>query len=1093
MPYSRFAPPELLSAVSVVSDDEGRYPGALPDPVLAGGTHLRVYAGLGASFPLAPLAVFRVRSYETEGMDIAVKGGGRRLDPQRLELYGGEPAEVTLLLPERAGIRHVRMDLAVDGALSTVDLLDQRGRVVGSRDRPGWSFAAPVLHALRATGSAEVRLTPREVAIETVLRIDPAAAGHGLLGLPLSDRRRAATEYNWYVAVHSRDDGLGEVGSGAPLRLNPMDLPGIDPLPLVGSSSELARIDSMAGEQYLASIARMLSDHLPPWAMPPDVLGAASPPAGSIQRLHAPAHGMLQLVAADPGMARFLGMANSVRQFPDIAGDGHVSGWDTLAVVGLLAYSPSRFAHLRPALGPIPDDWMSERLIALIAAAMDDFCDGAHDAQTLLEQRIAFARGQGCAVAPFVALTSPLLPQLAPVLPEPQVVRRHWQVSDGLGPSSRYRADFAFPDPPPASMTALGRGHGDGYASRHEQLTDLPANPDRRSVPRLLGYESEPNARANQTDWTVKVQTRAGLITDHDIPAETDAVEYVAYASDAFGRFGDPTRFQLTAPPRPGPPKPVLRYQLDTSAVPPGQAPASPGTLTVTVIVPPPGPFTPEQYQSLGRTIVVPRLTDLAPGARPLTTLRLTFNGEDWSPALTTPGEQSHTFTLPELTPQGSGQPLLTGWYVDSADTASEQEHQKIPIQDRRPYTPLDTGIGLFWTSAPGPAPDVEIRLAWNGPANARHRVYLTDAEGLNPSLLTGEPRCVIAEKGCEQVIAGSAGDRRAVRLLTDPPLQSDAAGRVLFTARLPRSLATVQFLRMVPLGPGGSEPPFDTCNIVPVAVPDSRQPVPPQLDAQVDQHTGVASATVSTTGFDLVALAKEEPGLFTPGAPGAEAPRFRLRRAVGAVADPVYARVRHEGSLTYRAATGDRPASFTTTVDDVEDGPLEPFVRYVYWAEARLPDERRLKPGTVPLDAGVTAPHPAAGRAHPRPLSRPSAPRALMYVPEDLPEAPDGATATRAVEGTEIVVTVAIPAPPRAHVKAVERFRLAVWAQWDGGTIDALAVPGAPWPDVEGGTVRVPVVPPAGTDGMTAHLKVRIAFGDPLGRVGVTSTVPVP
>ena len=64
-----FAPPELFSAFSCLSDGS--------DPDLAKGTHLRVFAGLGASFPLAPFAVFKVasRASEPHGLHVTDRAG----------------------------------------------------------------------------------------------------------------------------------------------------------------------------------------------------------------------------------------------------------------------------------------------------------------------------------------------------------------------------------------------------------------------------------------------------------------------------------------------------------------------------------------------------------------------------------------------------------------------------------------------------------------------------------------------------------------------------------------------------------------------------------------------------------------------------------------------------------------------------------------------------------------------------------------------------------------------------------------------------------------------------------------------------------
>jgi hypothetical protein len=147
-----------------------------------------------------------------------------------------------------------------------------------------------------------------------------------------------------------------------------------------------------------------------------------------------------------------------------------------------------------------------------------------------------------------------------------------------------------------------------------------------------------------------------------------------------------------------------------------------------------------------------------------------------------------------------------------------------------------------------------------------------------------------------------------------------------------------------VPLGSDGEEADFNNCGIVAVAVPESRQPPAPRLDGTVDPATGSATLLVSTNGVDLVALRRDEPGLFEPGEPGTKPPLATIRRAVGSVADPIYAKPVGEPVAMGRGADADRFAS--EHLDDNDGQGLEPFVHYVYWAEWRMPPERRAAGG---------------------------------------------------------------------------------------------------------------------------------------------------
>jgi hypothetical protein len=333
-------------------------------------------------------------------------------------------------------------------------------------------------------------------------------------------------------------------------------------------------------------------------------------------------------------------------------------------------------------------------------------------------------------------------------------------------------------------------------------------------------------------------------------------------------------------------------------------------------------------------------------------------------------------------------------------------------------------------------------------------------------------------------------------RLLTDPPLKADVGGRVVLRTTLPRSLAMVQFLRVVPLGPDGGEPPFEQCGIIPIAVPESRRPPPPQLSGSIDPANGVAALTVTADGLNWPMLAADEPGLFTPGAAGEEPPRSRLRRAVGAVAAPVYARPLGDEDTLALVVQDDSPPVFKATFSDDNGGAgLTPFVPYVYWAEVRLPDERRLPAGWLAEAGGVTALYPAHEQAHPRPNSLPSPPLTLMHVPPDAPAALPAAAVTverRPADAQgRVPLTVTLTDPPRSHRKAVDKYRLAVWAQWPGQPLLRLGAVNDVWPVAEAGSVSV-LMPPPEAGVAAGPLALRLALVDPVGRYGTFTTFDV-
>ena len=199
---------------------------------------------------------------------------------------------------------------------------------------------------------------------------------------------------------------------------------------------------------------------------------------------------------------------------------------------------------------------------------------------------------------------------------------------------------------------------------------------------------------------------------------------------------------------------------------------------------------------------------------------------------------------LPVLLPMERRRLTLEARFVDEAGgvTPEPPDTRTLEIVDPRPPKIIPTGPGILWTSRPGPAEEVELKLVFPGEPNARYRAYLADTAGLDlPTMEPGPPartrlRAEIAVDGANRAGGGQLNGRRdRFRLLTEPALVAGADGQVMVDERLPRSLATVQFLRIVPLGATGAEADFDACGLTPVAVPSDRRPPAPLLAVAVD------------------------------------------------------------------------------------------------------------------------------------------------------------------------------------------------------------------------------------------------------------------
>ena len=1094
-----FAPPELFSAFSVAVDGD--------DPDLANGTHLRVFAGLGASFPLTPFVVFKLAARQSEAHGLHVTDrAGRPAGGLVLSQLG--VANVIPMWGDTSTTQTVRVDLQPDSAdrLTSAELFDTGGGLVMARERPPFMFSAPRLHRFRLQGSAAfINVLSKTIDISQLFGRAPPVFPDRILGLPLTGRR------SWYLGLQTRQDGLDRVAAGASRRLNPMDRPA-GPFDPVAPQDEVARVEALLrASQFAGGLEGLLSNLVDDGAQAPWLQSERQRmPTGDAradQVTDFPRLGALQMAAIDPGMARFMGFADHIDDLPHLRG----GGWDTLAVAGLFAIDPKRFDP-NGLLGLEQEDPNEGALFQTILRGLA--LRGGDGVRLELQQLIAVTRARGLLIRAMVAVTAPTPPALAPALPAPLLTEHRWQTAVGDTPSDRYRASFAFHDAPLTAMAAVAADIGGEVASRHSMLPEGGLPPAARASPRMFGREQSAWSSTRHLKRANTPGRRAGLLAEHDLPSEAGAIRFRWRASDLFGRFGAPAELDVAPPPRPAPPPPVLRFHIERAAPDPASPdPLSPGLAKLTFAVPQPAPaerFLSADRDRLASAMTVPAIRDLAAGSLPLVQATVSLAGEVRVVDLTVVGFTAIELPLPALLPQETRTLTLSATFTDADGVASAPATQPVKITDMRPPKVIPTGVGLFWTSAPGPSPDVELRLAWPAPANSLHRVYATDQQGLGltpADLAEAVPgaapsRGRVAQVGCNKVAGGAHVSRTNFRLLTSTPVKAGPDGRAILQTTLPRSLELVQFLRVVPLSAEGAEAPFDACGVVPVTVPDSRRPSPPRLDGHVDPETGVATLTVAATGFDGVALRRDEPGLFEAGADGAAAPEFRIRRAVGAVADPIYGRPVATGTLEREAAAPD--VRFVGSVEDDNLGRgLEPFVRYVYWADVRLPPERRLPVGVLPIDppGGVSVLDPINAAPQPRAMSLPSAPRVLVHVPPDPPAAVAEAavTATRAApDGAgAVVVTLEIADLPVAHPKAVGSYRLAVWTQWPDQPITPIAFANGEalagdWPDISGGSLSVTIAAPLPAGAPADAITLRLALVDPVGRMGDIAVIAV-
>lgn len=1021
------APPHLFAAVGLAADD---------DPDLPRGTHLRLLPSPLLGFPVAPFGVLRLEPFVNEEphVDWRDREGGE-VPTGDLDAAGGLLVATILELDGDDGVT-VAVEVR-DGFEGVATLLDREDRVLTRRSAPPWVLGAPRVERLRLEGRGQASLRLWRVNLGAALDVPFDRWDIEPLSLPIDGTRP------WYVGGLGADPAMDRVRSGAAMRLGPPDQADgpFDPIP---PEDELLRVGL-----HLPEIVRHCEAMLSDPATTPRRVALEVPPQVEADGVHSAelkVEGTLLLQAMDPGIGRCLGLVTRLDPPPDPAVP------TVYAACGIFAVDPKATAPgamtLGQALGAA-DDAFLDLVMAVVTRPRGD--NG--ELGRLREQ----INGAGMEMRLLVALAAAVPAPDRPETSVPDLQRARW-LDGGGGVSQAFRQDLVWPDHALGALVALGRHDNGGWTTQHRPV-DLPAEARirRRYLPMLMGRTIE-----------TPHQMPKGLLSVAPVPAATPPVTFRVATADLFGRFGPPAEFPVPPPPRPAPPRPAPQLQVEQDGPVDGSAEAvSPGHVVVTV--------------------PVPGVDRLAAGALPIAQVEIALDGA-WQPPLPAPpagadglpGAVSLSLPMPPTLPGKTTRALVSVRFRDSDGTPTpEKEAAVLPCActDRRHPPVPQVGKGLIWTSRPGPAPDVEIALSWPVAEGGRYRAFIADAASLG---LSGPSRAAIAVAAGNGEGAGLT-DRKSFRLLTDPPVEARTGGRAELRETLPRSLAGVQVLRIVPVSETGREAPFADCPAVAVAVPSDRRPPPPRVTVRLDPATGRATIRVVALGLDQVALRDAEPGLFASSPdPAARPPEFRLRRAAGAVADPFYARViKRVAPLEFVLGTQDGEEGKVFMAEFEDPDPLPPFLPVSYFAEVRMPAERRIPPGPseLPPDGGIEPLSTAQVEDMPGLFSPFSAPAMVTHAPT--PNAPEGLAAELVgqPDGNHLRLTWA--EPPRLHPKLGQSYALRVWTRWQGAAIEPVdadipldAVPFA-W---DGPAVAAP-----------SAATVFAALVDPLGRMGPT------
>ena len=999
---------------------------AAGDPDLRTGTHLRLFPSSVIGFPLSPFAVWEIPAEPVRTLPFAWFDRDRKpLAQLDLDVAGGEAfGWQTAILPGEA--RLIGVEAQFPDESGEIAILDRsEDRLIAARSATRFQVGGPMVTRLRLRGRGPVDLrgwvvTP-DIVFERIVGSPPFAT----MGLPLDG------DAPWYTNGEGRTVAWDRVVAGAPRRWTRPDRPDgpFDPLT---RPAEEARVTAFQPELDDHAQRLVQDPATPPASVVVIHEWPASMVAGVIQpwqQATVEVQNALLLKALDTGAGRYLGLMTLLRHLPEDQNPfGDSTAW----------LAAGAFACRRDRLPP--PDTLEIRLIERLGElfpGLTRVIDRARQSRHL--EIHAF-------VAPALAAPPPdLLPA-----PDVRLGPAQW-LREKQGPSIRFRQQFLVKRPPLAALAALGRLEAGGWISRHEMMVLAPdAEPSTRAATRFLGSRNS------------LVDGRTGLVDDTEIPAAGAPWNYRLALSDVFGRFGAPAGISVPLPARPAIPVPALQAELHPAPRAAHNGPAAAGTVTF--------------------RIPVPAVEDLTAGSLPLAQAIITFDGVTKTAA--TPqvgGAINAEFNLPQLLAMESRRLDARAHFEDSEGNLGAEAVITVDIADPRVPEIPKTGIGIIWTSRPGPSEDVEFRLAFRGQAGARYRAYLTDARGLDIATVQAgrlRTRAEIAVDGANRGLAG-LGMRDRFRLITEPPLEPHADGTVRLDARLPRSLETVQFLRFVPLSVRGSEAAFEACPLVPIAVPSDRRPPAPRVETQVDPVTGVARIKVVAEGLDLVALKAAEPGLFGEAPLGAaQPPSFRLRRASGVVPEAIYAREIARGPLAL-----DGVAFTAEVVDSLPPGGLLPYVRYFYWAEVQMPPERRVPADVVEVAPPAGAILPTEARQREDALgafSLTSPPAFAMRVPAEVPTfAAEAITATvrAGVGGMSYILEIRIEGGPIVHANG-GTYKVRLYTQEDGKDLIAESTE-AP---LIGGQLSWSTERPALA---VPQIRVAVVPIDPIGREG--------
>lgn len=454
----------------------------------------------------------------------------------------------------------------------------------------------------------------------------------------------------------------------------------------------------------------------------------------------------------------------------------------------------------------------------------------------------------------------------------------------------------------------------------------------------VLNPKSGPEPGAYTLPLVASILPEAGSGRFVDRSINEAAADYRLAQVDWFGRWSDWTEAPVASGKRPLPPPPVI----EMTYTPPKYTPATIDNWLA---------------GDLEIRSSVPRPDGLAPAAHLIATLEISVNGAITTVAVpntaSPPAFLAATVKGPGLPRAGKAAVEVSAKWIDTAGFKSGSSQPiKRTLRDARPPTTLNVLGDLFYTNRPDDTGKASLELQWQSAAgHKRYRVYSTDEPTLNAWLASNNPALLAQLKPLQKY--GKAQERGTLyaankalfprdlfELMTSTPIEAPAVNATMkHRIVVSGSLGVLTLVRIVAVSESNVDADFAASPLLPYAIPNTPAPAQPMLEAipHPDQPGNVKVRLRAPRGVGK-ALA------------------WRLRRSSAGGAVPMQMPIVQNGLMPL--AQGD--VQQVEIVDSNEAAPAGVPTKLLYWntyywtAEVRGGDEPGSSP---PIPTGWSAP----------------------------------------------------------------------------------------------------------------------------------------